>query len=200
MVIVSHSAAGLKGFLAHIGLNELARTMVLRVVLAFIRHRGRMRCSAAAGSVASEPIHRGELTRFMARPRWQRHNFNYPLIKLLLAQETQRGKFLFLIDATLVCQAGQKTQNTSSTSNWQHRKIKKGCRYHKKNGSSRFYERGERWALGSDLPESVQVPTIPPKSFSNSSHRMTCREVVDCRADHSPNRPFQPISLIERVD
>ena len=132
MIIVSHSAAALKGFLAQTGLNELARTMLLRVVLAFIMHRGRMSCSAAAGSVASEPIHRGELTRFMARPRWQRHDFNNPLMKLLLAKETGRGKFLFLIDATLVSQAGQKTQNTYSTGNRQRRKIKKGCRYNKK--------------------------------------------------------------------
>jgi len=132
MIIVSHSAAALKGFLAQTGLNELARTMLLRVVLAFIMHRGRMSCSAAAGSVASEPIHRGELTRFMARPRWQRHDFNTPLRKLLLAKETGRGKFLFLIDATLVSQAGQKTQNTYSTGNRQRRKIKKGCRYNKK--------------------------------------------------------------------
>lgn len=132
MVIVSESAAALKGFLAQTGLNELARTMLLRVVLAFIMHRGRMSCSAAAGSVASEPIHRGELTRFMARPRWQRHNFNNPLMKLLLAKESRRGKFLFLIDATLVSQAGQKTQNTYSTGNRQRRKIKKGIRYNKK--------------------------------------------------------------------
>lgn len=115
MVIVSHSAADLKGFLVHTGLNELARTMVLRMVLAFIMHRGRMSCSAAAGSVASQPVHRGELTRFMARPRWQQHDFNHPLMILLLAKETKRGKFVFLIDATLVSQAGQKTQNTYST-------------------------------------------------------------------------------------
>lgn len=132
MVIVAESAAALKGFLAQTGLNELARTMMLRVVLAFIMHRGRMSCSAAAGSVASESIHRGELTRFLARPRWQRHNFNNPLMKLLLAKETRRGKFLFLVDATLVSQAGQKTQNTYSTGNRQRRTIKKGCRYNKK--------------------------------------------------------------------
>jgi hypothetical protein len=132
MVIVSHSAAALKGFLAQTGLNELARTMLLRMVLAFIMHRGRMSCSAAAGSVASEPIHRGELTRFMARPRWQRHNFNNPLRQALLARETRRGKFLFLIDATLVSQAGRKSQNTYSTGNRQRRTIKKGFRYNKK--------------------------------------------------------------------
>ena len=72
MLIVSHSAPALKDFLAKTGLKVLARTMVLRIVLAFIMHRGRMSCSAAAGSVAAEPIHRGELTRFLARPRWQR--------------------------------------------------------------------------------------------------------------------------------
>jgi hypothetical protein len=132
MVIVSDSAAALKGFLTHTGLNGLARMMLLRVVLAFIMHRGRMSCSAAAGSVATEPIHRGELTRFMARPRWQQHNFNNPLMRLLLAKETRRGKFLFLIDATLVSQAGRKTQNTYSTGNRQRRQIKKGCRYNKK--------------------------------------------------------------------
>ena len=54
MIIVSESAAALKGFLGITGLNELARTMLLRVVLAFIMHRGRMSCSAAAGSVDKE--------------------------------------------------------------------------------------------------------------------------------------------------
>ena len=82
MIIVSESAASLKVFLGNTGLNELARMMLLRVVLAFIMHRGRMSCSAAAGSIASESIHRGELTRFMARPRWQKHDFNAPLRQL----------------------------------------------------------------------------------------------------------------------
>jgi len=132
MIIVSESAAVLKGFLAITGLNELARTMLLRVVVAFIMHRGRMSCSAAAGSVASESIHRGELTRFLARPRWQKHDFNNPLVKLLIAKESRRGKFIFLIDATMVSQAGKKTQNTYSTGNRQRRRIKKGFRYNKK--------------------------------------------------------------------
>ena len=58
MIIVSESAASLKVFLGNTGLNELARMMLLRVVLAFIMHRGRMSCSSAAGSIASESIHR----------------------------------------------------------------------------------------------------------------------------------------------
>ena len=132
MVIVPESARKLKAFIGQTGLGKLARTMMLRMVLSFIMRRGRMSCSAAAGSIASEPIHRGELTRFMARPRWQKHDFNEPLMRMLLAKEKKRGKFLFIIDATLVSQSGKKTQNTFSTGNRTRRRIKKGFRYNKK--------------------------------------------------------------------
>jgi len=131
MIIVMETATALKGFLTNTALNEVARTMVLRLVVAFIMHRGRMSCSAAAGSVASDPVHRAEVTRFMARPRWQKHDLNTPLMKLLLVREKNRGKFLFLIDATLVSQSGKKTQNTYSTGN-RGRNPAKGRRYNKK--------------------------------------------------------------------
>jgi hypothetical protein len=132
MIIVAETAESLKRYLSDCGLKELAEKMVMRVVLAFIMHRGRMSCSAAAGTIASEPIHRGELTRFLARPRWQKHDFNAPLMRLLLAKESQRGRFLLIVDATMVSQAGQKTENTYSTGNRQRRSIKKGFRYNKK--------------------------------------------------------------------
>lgn len=104
----------------------------MRLILAFIMHRGRMSCSAAAGAIATEPIHRSELTRFLARPRWQKHDFNKPLMQMLLAKEKKKGKFIFIIDATLVSQAGKRTQNTFSTGNRNRREIKKGFRYNKK--------------------------------------------------------------------
>ena len=131
MVMVSESAAALKGFLGKSGLGDLAEAMVLRMVLGFSLHRGRMSCSQAAGSIASDSIHRGELTRFLARPRWQKHDFNGPLRAALLNRESRRGKFLFLIDATLVSQSGQKTQNTFSTGN-RGRNRAKGRRYNQK--------------------------------------------------------------------
>jgi hypothetical protein len=130
MIIVTDSARSLKTFLSHASLNELARSMVLRMVLTFIVHRGRMSCSQAAGAVASEAIHRGQLTRFLARPRWQKADFNRPLRDALLRWESQRGTFLFIIDATLVGQAGKKTQNTYSTG-FRPRKPKPGRRYNK---------------------------------------------------------------------
>jgi len=131
MIIIRDSARSLKRFLSYTNLSDFAETMVLKMVLAFMLHTGRMSCSQATGSIASETIHRGQLTRFLARPRWQKQDFNAPLRKRLLMLESRRGEFLFLIDATLVSQAGQKTQNTYSTGN-RKRRPQKGRRYGKK--------------------------------------------------------------------
>ena len=138
MVIVSESVRSLKGFIAKTGLKSLAQMMVLRLVLAFIGHRGRRTCSAAAGSIASESIPRGQLTRFLARPRWQKADFNAPLRAALLAYESTQGdslqgRFIFIVDASLVSQAGAKTQNTYRTGNRRRkRRSKKGRRYNQK--------------------------------------------------------------------
>jgi hypothetical protein len=131
MIIMSESASPLKRYLAQTGLGELACKNIFRMVLGFILRRGRMSCSHAAGIVASEAIHRGELTRWLARPRWQKHDFNGPLRNALLNLESRRGKFLFLIDATLSSQSGKNTQNTYSTGN-RGRHPAKGRRYNKK--------------------------------------------------------------------
>ncbi|MCG8584787.1 MAG: hypothetical protein MI757_08770, partial [Pirellulales bacterium] len=108
MIIVSESAAALKGFIAKMSLNDLAQAFVLRIALSFIMHRGRMSCSQAAGCIASETFHRGQLTRFLARPRWQREDFNAPLRQALLQLESDKGRFLFIVDATLSSQSGKK--------------------------------------------------------------------------------------------
>jgi hypothetical protein len=132
MIIVSHSAASLKRFIAKTALQDFARLMVMRIVLAFVLHRGRMSCSSAAGVIASESIHRGQLTRFLARPRWQKVDFNASLRTILLEVESGNGKFVFIVDGTMISQSGTKTQNTYSTGNRQRRSIKKGFRYNKK--------------------------------------------------------------------
>jgi Transposase DDE domain len=155
MIIVEHSAETLKRFIAQTALGEVARGMVLKMVLAFLMHRGRMSCSQAAGMVASDAVHRGELTRFLARPRWQRHNFNGPLRNALLKREGKRGKFLFLIDATLVSQAGKKTKNTYSTGN-RGRHPAKGRRYNKKKV---VYKRCHSFTFGLLItPSGMRIP------------------------------------------
>jgi hypothetical protein len=128
MIIVTESAASLKGYIGKTSLRGLAQAMVLRMALTFILHRGRMSCSQAAGSIASETFHRGQVTRFLQRPRWQRDDFNAPLRQALLERESGRGKFFFIIDATLSSQSGRKTENTHSTGN-RTRRPRKGRRY-----------------------------------------------------------------------
>jgi hypothetical protein len=131
MIIVSESARPLKRFIERTGLSDFAQSMVLKMMLTFMMHLGRMTCSQAAGSVASESVHRSQVTRFLARPRWQKNDFNAPLREALLQMEAGKGKFIFIIDATLVTQAGFKTQNTYSTGN-RKRRPKKGRRYNNK--------------------------------------------------------------------
>src|SRR5262245_27122279 len=131
MIMVTDSAKRLKGFLSSLPLSDFAKAMALRMVLAFVMRRGRMSCSQAAIAVQSESIDRSQVTRFLVRVRWKRVNFNDPARKRLLMLEQKRGPFLFVIDATLVGQAGKTTENTYSTGDKSRGKRTKGKRYHK---------------------------------------------------------------------
>ena len=182
MIIVMETASALKGFIAQTGLSKLAQMMLLRMVIAFAMHRGRMSCSQAAGSVASETIHRGELTRFLARPRWQKYDFNSPRRRALLKRESKRGKFLFLIDATLVSQAGKKTKNTYSTGN-RGRKRAKGRRYNKK---KIVYKKCHSFTFGLLLtPSGMRIPfqiphyTLEYCAEQGLQHRTTAESAAE---------------------
>lgn len=195
MIIVTETAAALKGFIAKTQLNDLARMMVLRMSLAFIARHGRMSCSQAAGSVACEPIHRGELTRFLARPRWQSSSFNDPLRALLLERESRRGKFLFLIDATLVSQAGKKTQNTYSTGN-RGRRQAKGRRYNKKKV---VFKKCHSFTFGLLLtPSGMRIPLQVPHYTLEycAQHGLTHRTTAEAAADMIRALPLPPAAEV----
>jgi len=132
MIMVQPTAQSLKSFIAKTSLSPFAQKMIMRLVLAFLMHRGRMSCSSAAGMIASEPLHRSQVSRFLARPRWHSHNFNDVLRRALLEMETAMvGTFIFIVDGSLFSKSGIKTQNTYSTGN-RKRRPKKGRRYNKK--------------------------------------------------------------------
>jgi hypothetical protein len=132
MIILEQSARSLKCFIGKTSLSEFAQLMVMRMVLAFLMHRGRMSCSCAAGMIASQPLHRSQVTRFLARPRWQANNFNQVLRQALLEMEVATGgTFIFIVDGTMFSKAGLRTENTYSTGN-RKRRPKKGRRYNKK--------------------------------------------------------------------
>ncbi len=107
MLIFAQSAKSLKGYVSQCIDKEHIQLMAMRMVLAFILHRGRMSCSAAAGSICSDSVNRGEVTRCLARGYWRKIDLNSTLVSALLAKESKRGAFLFIVDATQKTLAGR---------------------------------------------------------------------------------------------
>jgi hypothetical protein len=130
MVMVADLVPGLKRWLRGLDLREAALALVLRMVVAFLLHRGRMSCLQAAGAVRSDARHRAQISRQLRRPSFRGLNINQALRQQLLALESLRGPFVFIIDATLCSQSGKHTENTHSTGNRQ-RRPRKGRRYGK---------------------------------------------------------------------
>jgi hypothetical protein len=130
MVMVADLLPGLKRWIATLGLKDHTKLLVIRVIVAFVLHAGRMSCLRAAGSVRCEVRHRAQISRFLARPRWRKLEINAILRQSLLEREAADGLFVFIIDATLTSQAGKKTANTYSTGN-RKRRPRQGRRYGK---------------------------------------------------------------------
>jgi hypothetical protein len=128
--MVADSVPGLKRWIGTLGLKDSAKLLVIRVIVAFLLHAGRMSCLRAAGAVRCEARHRAQISRFLARPRWRKLDINSILRQNLLEREAAHGLFVFIIDATLVSQAGKKTENTFSTGN-RKRRPSKGRRHGK---------------------------------------------------------------------
>jgi hypothetical protein len=125
VVIVEQSADSLKGYLKLTDLNHCAQLMLLRMVLCFLAHRGKMSCLQAACMIASRVLHRGQVTRFLERTRWKSRDFNEPLRAELLKWESRKGPFILVVDATLTSQQGKQTENTFSVQNRKQRGSKK---------------------------------------------------------------------------
>jgi hypothetical protein len=130
MVMVADFVPGLKRCLGAVGLRNATLQMVMRLVIAFILHAGRMSCLQAAGSIRSQTLHRAQIGRMLQRRFFLRVDINQALRQDLLARESGKGLFIFKIDATLCSQAGCKTENTYSTGN-RKRRPAKGRRYGK---------------------------------------------------------------------
>jgi hypothetical protein len=131
MVIMQDALPGLKRFLKPVGLKERMQGLVIRWVVAFVMHLGRMGAARAATAVRSEPRHRAQVCRFLGRKLWRRLSPAAVLRSQVLQMESRQSEtFFFLVDQTLTSQQGAKTENTFSTGNRQ-RRPRKGRRYSK---------------------------------------------------------------------
>jgi hypothetical protein len=121
---------GIKRFLGPLSLKQRVLGLVIRCMGAFILHWGRMSAVQASMSVHSEPRHRAQICRFLGRKYWRKLQMMSVLQGQVLQCESDKGRFVFIMDQTLVSQQGDKTENTYSTGNRQ-RRPRKGRRYSK---------------------------------------------------------------------
>ena len=182
MVMVADSLPGLKRWTAGLGLRDSAKLLVIRMVVTFLLHAGRMSCLRAAGAVRCETRHRAQISRFLARPRWRKLDINSILQQKLLEQEASDGLFLFLVDATLNSQAGKKTENTYSTGN-RKRRPRKGRRYGKKKHAQKNCH---SFTMGLLItPSGIRIPFCKPYytheycKKTGRAHRTTAEAAAD---------------------
>jgi len=182
MIIVADSLPGLKRWLAPTGLKESTKLLVIRMVVAFLLHAGRMSCLRAGGAIRCEPRHRAQISRFLARPRWRKLDINAILRQELLAREAARGRFVFIVDATLTSQAGKKTENTFSTGNRKRRPCK-GRRYGK---TRRAAKNCHSFTMGLLVtPSGIRIPFSKPyhtREYCKAkglAHRTTAEAAAD---------------------
>jgi hypothetical protein len=186
MVMVADSIPGLKRWLAPLGLKESVKLLVIRMVVTFILHAGRMSCLRAAGAVRCEPRHRAQISRFLARPRWRKLDINAILRQGLLEREAADGLFVFIVDATLVSQSGTKTENTYSTGNRKRRPCK-GRRYGK---TKRAQKNCHSFTMGLLItPSGIRLPFSKPyhtREYCKKkglAHRTTAEAAADLIRD-----------------
>ncbi len=159
MVMVAESLPGLKKWVGSRGLTDSAKLLVIRVVVAFLLHAGRMSCLRAAGAVRCEARHRAQISRFLARPRWRKLDINAMLRQHLLELDTGDGPYVCIFDATVVSQSGKNTENTFSTGNRRRRPCK--GRRHGKNKHARKNCHSFTMAL-LITPSGVRIPLSKP--------------------------------------
>jgi Transposase DDE domain len=111
-VLIMHDALPLfKSFLKPVSLNQRARQLVLRCVIAFLMHLGKMSASRVAGAIRTDSRHRAQISRFMGRRFWRRCDILGQLRTQVLELEARQGVFTLDIDQTYCSQQGKLTEN-----------------------------------------------------------------------------------------
>jgi hypothetical protein len=184
--MVADAVPSLKRWISPLRLKDSVKLLVIRVVVAFLLHSGRMCCMQAAGVVRTETRHRAQISRFLARPRWRKCDINSLLRQALLEQESGKGLFVFIVDATLNSQSGKKTENTYSTGNRRRRPCK-GRRYgNKKNAVKNCHS----FTMGLLItPSGIRIPFCKPYhtheycKAKGLAHRTTAEAAADLIRD-----------------
>ena len=132
-MIMQDSLPWIKSFCRTAKLTKHTQDFVIRMMVAFMWHVGRMSALQAATAVRTDSRHRAQVSRFLTGSGLANGSQEYQaFVAALIAMESQRGgRWLFLIDKTCTSRQGRNTPNTFSTGN-RKRRPKKGRRYNEK--------------------------------------------------------------------
>jgi Transposase DDE domain len=116
-MIFADSLPFAKTFFATLNLPASSLALLTRLVVASLA--GLHSAAAAATAVRSDPRHRAQLVRFLARQRWSDNWNTLEQLADLLVQSCQHeiGTWVFLLDQTYHTTAGPNAQNTFSRAN-----------------------------------------------------------------------------------
>jgi hypothetical protein len=121
-MIFPEALPSIKTFLQPIALGRRAHGLLLRCLVAFLMHLGKMSASQAAGAVRTDARHRAQISRFLGRAYWKRTDLLGPLRAALLELEAQKdGLFVFDVDQTFCGSQGRCRENTFSCGNYRKR-------------------------------------------------------------------------------
>jgi hypothetical protein len=112
MVMMQDALPKLKEFVALAKLRADREALVIRMVVAFVMHRGRMSAAQAAVSVRTEPRHRAQLGRFLGRRFWEFVEVLEAMRKAVLVLSAPSGTYVFAVDQTYCGQQGKRNENT----------------------------------------------------------------------------------------
>ena len=112
MFMMQEALPKLKEFVKLLKLNATREALAIRLIMAFVVHRGRMSASQAAGTVHTEPRHRAQLTRFLSRNFWKGLEILSNLRNAVLVLSAPKGTYLFILDQTYCSQQGILAENT----------------------------------------------------------------------------------------
>ena len=121
-MIFQEALPHIKTFLKPVSLGRCAQALLIRCMVAFLMHFGRMSAAQAAGAIRTQARHRAQISRFLGRTYWKRTDLLGPLRAALLEREAQQdGTFLFTVDQTLCSSQAQRNENTFRCGNYRKR-------------------------------------------------------------------------------
>ncbi len=159
MAIMDDSLPEIKAFFASATRISYLRQMVIRFMISILIRHGRNSCMNAASVVDSKPLHRAQPARFLLKWRSGIASLLSVALRQLLRGEDWNGRYLLIIDSTMIGLQGTTTENTYSTGNRKRRPAE-----HRRYSKHKYaYRSCHCFVFGLLIaPGGVRVPTYLP--------------------------------------